>query len=58
MTIFVLDNSVAMRWCFDAGTHPHAVADALQEESAEALVPLLWRYEVASVLARAEGAGT
>lgn len=56
MTDFILDNSVAMRWCFDSGNHVYANGILQQLESASdvAFVPVLWRYEVSSVLARAE----
>ncbi len=55
MTAFVLDNSVTMRWCFDSGTHAYADSVLRQLESGgEALVPILWRYELSSVLARAQ----
>jgi predicted nucleic acid-binding protein len=55
VTAFVLDNSVTMRWCFDSGTHAYADNVLRQLNSgAEALVPVLWRYEVSSVLARAQ----
>lgn len=53
----VLDNSVAMRWCFGDGK-PEAldyaakVARRLRSESA--LVPGIWGLDVANVLARAE----
>jgi predicted nucleic acid-binding protein len=55
VTSFVLDNSVTMRWCFDAGTHPYAdgVLHQLEAINGLALVPVLWRYEVSAVLARA-----
>jgi predicted nucleic acid-binding protein len=56
---FVLENSVTMRWCFDSGNHAYAdrVLDQLEAASAVAFVPLLWRYEVSAVLARAEVKG-
>jgi predicted nucleic acid-binding protein len=56
VTDFVLDNSVTMRWCFDAGAHPYAdhVLERLETSAGEAFVPVLWRYEVSSVLARAQ----
>ena len=56
MTVFVLDNSVTMRWCFDSGKHPYAdsILRQLATPSGEAVVPILWRYEASSVLARAE----
>ena len=55
MTDFVLDNSVTMRWCFDAGTHAYAdsVLARLEADEGAAFVPIMWRYEVSAVLARA-----
>lgn len=49
-----------MRWCFDAGAHERAdaVLRLLTSEEGGALVPVLWRYEVGSVLARAQLKGT
>ena len=45
-----------MRWCFEAGAHPYAdhVLERLETSAGEAFVPVLWRYEVSSVLARAQ----
>lgn len=59
MTVFVLDNSVAMRWCFESGAHAHAdnVLQQLESDDGEAFVPVLWRYEVSAVLARAQNTG-
>ena len=40
---FVLDNSVAMRWCFESAAHPYA--DGILKRLAageDALVPVLW----------------
>ena len=56
MTAFVLDNSVTMRWCFDSGAHEYAdaVLTQLESDDGEAVVPILWRYEVSAVLARAQ----
>jgi predicted nucleic acid-binding protein len=56
VTFFVLDNSVAMRWCFDSGSHAYAdmVLDVLAAGPGEAFAPVLWRYEVSAVLARAQ----
>jgi predicted nucleic acid-binding protein len=56
--LFVLDNSVAMRWCFEGGAHPYADA-VLQHlmEGAAAIVPMLWFYEVSNVLVRAVNRG-
>jgi predicted nucleic acid-binding protein len=53
---FVLDNSVAMRWCFDSGAHAYAdqILERLETGKDTAFVPLMWRYEVSAVLARAE----
>jgi predicted nucleic acid-binding protein len=52
---FVLDNSVAMRWCFDAGADAHAdaVQRLLETGRGAAIVPALWYYEASSVLVRA-----
>jgi predicted nucleic acid-binding protein len=59
VTSFVLDNSVAMRWCFDSGNHAYAdhVLEMLVADAGEAFVPVIWRYEVSSVLARAQKTG-
>ncbi len=56
---FVLDNSVAMRWCFERTTHPYAesVLDRL-EAGDNAVVPVLWFYEASAVLSRAQNRGT
>jgi predicted nucleic acid-binding protein len=59
VTSFVLDNSVAMRWCFESAAHPYA--DSVLERLAAgdiAIVPVLWFYEASSVLARAQNRGT
>jgi predicted nucleic acid-binding protein len=55
---FVLDNSVAMRRCFENAADP--CADAILRRLADgedALVPMLWFYEASAVLAR-ENRGT
>jgi predicted nucleic acid-binding protein len=55
---FVLDNSVAMRWCFKTEAHPYA--DAILQKLAmgvTAIVPTLWFYEASAVLARAQNKG-
>ena len=59
MTTFVLDNSVAIRWCFDAGSNTYAdsVLRQLEAIDGQAFVPVLWRYEVAAVRARAQISG-
>ena len=56
MTVFVLDNSVTMRWCFDAGLHSYAdtVLHHLEAFGGKAFVPMIWRYEVSAVLAKAQ----
>ena len=59
MTNFVLDNSVTMRWCFDSGTHANAegILERIASRRSVAIVPVLWRYEVSAVIARAETRG-
>jgi len=56
---FVLDNSVAMRWCFESAIHPYAES-VLQRLAAgeDAVVPVLWYYEASAVLAREQNRGT
>lgn len=48
-----------MRWCFESGAHAHAdnVLQQLESDDGEAFVPVLWRYEVSAVLARAQNTG-
>jgi predicted nucleic acid-binding protein len=56
---FVLDNSVAMRWCFENAVHPYA--DGILNRLAtgeDALVPVLWFYEASAVLSREQNRGT
>jgi hypothetical protein len=55
VTDFVLDNSVTMRWCFDGGSHDYAdkILQHLVATGGNAFVPILWRYEVSAVMARA-----
>jgi predicted nucleic acid-binding protein len=56
---FVLDNSVAMRWCFEETAHPYAESILERLETGEdAVVPAMWLYEVSAVLARAQNRGT
>src|SRR5260370_16131460 len=46
---FVLDNSVAMRWCFESAAHPYA--DSILQKLAtgdDAIVPVLWFYEASA----------
>lgn len=55
---FVLDNSVAMRWCFDNAVHPYADAMLARLAAGEdAVVPILWFYEASAVVARAQNRG-
>ena len=59
-SIFVLDNSVVMRWLFGDGKpaeldYAENVLDAMKE--AKAKVPAVWGLEVANVIARAESRG-
>ena len=56
VTAFVLDASVTMRWFFAAGKRPRAdaILHALMSTTETAALPILWRYEVSSVLARAQ----
>jgi len=51
---FVLDNSVAMAWCFDdeGSEYARRVLDRLDEETA--LVPALWPLEVSNAIRTAE----
>jgi len=58
VTSFVLDNSVAMRWCFESAAHPYAdsVLSRLATGDA-AMVPVLWFYEASAVLSRAQNTG-
>lgn len=56
----VLDNSVAMRWCFNDGSaadlaYAESVMDAMTEDAAQ--VPAIWALEVANVVTRAEQHG-
>jgi hypothetical protein len=55
LTAFVLDNSVTMRWCFENASTPYA-EEVLEQLLAgqQALVQVLWLYEVVSVLAEAQ----
>jgi predicted nucleic acid-binding protein len=58
VTAFVLDNSVAMRWGFENTSNAYAEDILRQLASVTAAVaPVLWQYEVAAVLAKAERSG-
>jgi hypothetical protein len=55
LSSFVLDASVTGAWCFE--DQSTAYTDAVLEaviKGAEALVPPIWRYEVANLLVVAE----
>jgi len=56
--IFVLDNSVAMRWCFepDENRYAESILDKL-EAGDTAIVPVMWLYEASAVLAREQNRG-
>jgi predicted nucleic acid-binding protein len=55
---FVLDNSIAMRWCFENTSNRYAEAVLQQLASGgEAAAPVLWLYAVGSVLAKAQKNG-
>jgi len=54
---FVLDNSITMRWCFeDNSPYAEQVLDQMLAGE-QAPVPVLWLYEVISVMAAAELTG-
>jgi predicted nucleic acid-binding protein len=55
---FVLDNTVTMAWCFPEETTPYTegILNDLADDG-EALVPVLWRYEVVNVLVQATKRG-
>lgn len=57
MIVFVLDNSVTMRWCFQNAAHPYADGILQQLAVGAALVPVLWRYEVSALLAKSQKDG-
>jgi predicted nucleic acid-binding protein len=58
VTGFVLDTSVTMRWCFENTTNVYAENVPRQLAAGRgATVPVLWRDEVAAVLAKAERGG-
>jgi predicted nucleic acid-binding protein len=59
LTAFVLDNSVTMRWCFENTSTPYS-EEVLERllVGHQAHVPVLWLYEVVSVLAKAQRTGS
>lgn len=54
---FVLDASVTLAWCFEDEKNPYAesVLDAL--DHSQGLVPSIWPFEIANVLALSERSG-
>jgi predicted nucleic acid-binding protein len=55
---FVLDNTVTMAWCFPEETTPYTEGVLHDLASGgEALVPVLWRYEVVNVLVQSTKRG-
>jgi len=57
--LFVLDNSVTMRWCFENSANDYA--DAVlryMTNNGMAIVPILWHYEVIAVLSKAQRLGS
>jgi hypothetical protein len=50
VTPFVLDTSVAIAWCFEDESTPasRALIDSMVDQPA--LVPPLWRWEIANAL--------
>jgi predicted nucleic acid-binding protein len=49
---FVLDNTIAMSWCFpdEATKFTEALLDRLSNLTDSAIVPALWLYEVVNVI--------
>ena len=58
MTALVLDNSVAMRWCFENTSTPYS-EEVLEQllVGHQAHVPVLWLYEVVSAPAKSQRTG-
>ena len=54
---FVLDASVALAWCFEDEKNPYADSVLYALDNSEGLVPSIWSFEVANVLALSERAG-
>lgn len=52
--LLVLDNSVTMRWCFKDTNLAYADRILQQVTAGEAFVPIIWLYEVSSVLTKAQ----
>ena len=51
---FVIDNSVVMSWCFKDERTDHSQRILKRLNTAEALVPALWPFEIANGLIMAE----
>ena len=54
MKKFVVDNSIVMSWCFEDEQTAHSRRILKDLNTAEALVPALWPFEVANGLMTAE----
>jgi predicted nucleic acid-binding protein len=54
---FVLDASMTLSWAFEGESTPLTVAVLKSLETAHAIAPALWAFEVASVLSAAERRG-
>ncbi|UIP59386.1 type II toxin-antitoxin system VapC family toxin [Agromyces marinus] len=54
---FVLDASVALSWCFEDEARPESDALLHRVGGSGAIVPVIWEFEVANVLAVAERRG-
>jgi predicted nucleic acid-binding protein len=52
-----VDCSVTMAWCFEDEKNPYADAILSALDETDALVPSIWPFEVANVLALSERAG-
>jgi predicted nucleic acid-binding protein len=46
-----------MRWCFENATHAYAESVLQTLATGQAVVPVLWRYEVSAVLSKAQRDG-
>jgi len=53
----IVDCSVTMAWCFEDEKNPYADAVLVALGNAEGIVPSIWPFEVANVLALSERAG-
>ena len=53
-THFLLDNSVAMAWCFDDKNNSYARDALFSFENAKALVPVVWPLEFGNAMLVAE----